>query len=83
VVSPNSTESKCNITVPNKFPNVIHNVIHTYILNSQGQALDERKVILDEKHQFEVDLSNLPTGVYFIKTISEHETRIKKIIKSK
>ncbi|MCB0456116.1 MAG: choice-of-anchor B family protein [Flavobacteriaceae bacterium] len=71
------------------FPNPAKNHINifspdTYLVNLEVYDLMGRKIsqrIEDESNTFSLDLSNLKTGVYFIKIDTEKGTVTKKIIK--
>ncbi len=54
------------------------NISHVSVLNLLGETVTTKEV---NTSQLEIDLSNQPTGIYFIQIISEEKQTVKQIIK--
>ncbi|OIP03910.1 MAG: hypothetical protein AUJ97_03615 [Bacteroidetes bacterium CG2_30_32_10] len=76
-VYPNPTNDIINVEIKNDYNNII-----IVIYSISGKKLFEEKIKGKEKNAISVDISNYPSGVYFLKTILDNKTIINKIIKS-
>jgi hypothetical protein len=74
-VLPNPTKGECFINLDQKY---VQNGVNIEIVNSAGQLIKTEKQNINS---FQVDLSSLQNGMYFIKLYNESFNSITKIIK--
>jgi len=73
-VSPNPASQKITLTVPKEFAKKSNCAIY----DSKGKEVFRQEL---KNEKTDIDLSKLPTGIYFVKTAYQSKTYTKKIVK--
>ncbi|MCE4566074.1 T9SS type A sorting domain-containing protein [Maribellus sp. CM-23] len=71
-VCPNPTSGIVNVSIMDNKP------FSVYVATSQGQIID---VIENAYHQTEINLEGLPSGIYFLRIVSEGKITSSKVVK--